>query len=234
MIAQRSALVFTWYCRRRVNRDGRRLKEDENRGCVAASRSENDEDSKSGFGFDHNSVLYLVLGGFRWWLGYDAEVCKNNGSGTLYLRITVCIGSAINDLLLSQVEEHGRTDFGCYNSGSYDETKEIIKMASASAASPSTITVVGSSVTGSKSRNNRKGHNVRFITTLNYFNGLQAQHNTVASLGVPVSSELAFAKKFEAWELTPITANPVLSDEMARTDLRDTEGSGCSIYEVDD
>ncbi|KAI5409382.1 hypothetical protein KIW84_054984 [Lathyrus oleraceus] len=156
-----------------------------------------------------------------WWLGYDAEVCKNNGSGTLYLRIIVCIGSAINDLLLSQVEEHGRTDFGCYNSGSYDETKEIIKMASASAASPSTITVVGSSVTGSKSRNNRKGHNVRFITTLNSFNGLQAQHKTVASLGVPVSSELAFAKKFEAWELTPITANPVLSDEMARTDLRE-------------
>ncbi|KAI5429261.1 hypothetical protein KIW84_034038 [Lathyrus oleraceus] len=183
---------------------------------------ENDEDSKSGFGFDHNSVLYLVLGGFRWWLGYDAEVCKNNGSGTLYLRITVCIGSAINDLLLSQVEEHGRTDFGCYNSGSYDETKEviaftflivsshqfntslnfshisqIIKMASASATSPSTITVVGSSVTGSKSRNNRKGHNVRFITALNSFNGLQAQHNTVASLGVPVSSELAFAKSEE-------------------------------------
>ncbi|KAI5422772.1 hypothetical protein KIW84_045980 [Lathyrus oleraceus] len=67
-------------------------------------------------------------------------------------------------------------------------------MASASAASPSTITVVGSSVTGSKSRNNRKGHNVKFITALNSFNGLQAQHNTVASLGVPVSSELAFAK----------------------------------------
>ncbi|KAI5422771.1 hypothetical protein KIW84_045980 [Lathyrus oleraceus] len=67
-------------------------------------------------------------------------------------------------------------------------------MASASAASPSTITVVGSSVTGSKSRNNRKGHNVKFITALNSFNGLQAQHSTVASLGVPVSSELAFAK----------------------------------------
>ncbi|KAI5429262.1 hypothetical protein KIW84_034039 [Lathyrus oleraceus] len=27
--------------------------------------------------------------------------------------------------------------------------------------------------------------------------------------------------EFEAWELTPITANPVLSDEMARTDLRE-------------
>ncbi|CAL5207810.1 unnamed protein product [Lathyrus oleraceus] len=67
-------------------------------------------------------------------------------------------------------------------------------MASASAASPSTITVVGSSVTGSKSRNNRKGHNVKFITALNSFNGLQAQHSTVASLGVPVSSDLAFAK----------------------------------------
>lgn len=26
--------------------------------------------------------------------------------------------------------------------------------------------------------------------------------------------------EFEAWELTPITANPVLSDEMAGTDLR--------------
>ena len=25
---------------------------------------------------------------------------------------------------------------------------------------------------------------------------------------------------FETWELTPITANPVLSDEMAGTDLR--------------
>ncbi|KAI5385010.1 hypothetical protein KIW84_071849, partial [Lathyrus oleraceus] len=62
------------------------------------------------------------------------------------------------------------------------------------AASPSTIIVVGSSVTGSKSRNNRKGHNVKFITALNSFNGLQAQHSTVASLGVPVSSELAFAK----------------------------------------
>ncbi|XP_050900534.1 uncharacterized protein LOC127107283 [Lathyrus oleraceus] len=67
-------------------------------------------------------------------------------------------------------------------------------MASTSAASPSTIIVVGSSVTGSKSRNNRKGHNVKFITALNSFNGLQAQHSTVASLGVPVSSELAFAK----------------------------------------
>lgn len=26
--------------------------------------------------------------------------------------------------------------------------------------------------------------------------------------------------EFEAWELTPITANPILSDEMAGTDLR--------------
>ncbi|XP_058761425.1 uncharacterized protein LOC131634817 [Vicia villosa] len=66
-------------------------------------------------------------------------------------------------------------------------------MASASAATPSTITVVGSSI-GSKSRNNRKGHRVKFITGLNAYNGLKAQNCTVTSLGVPVSSQQAFAK----------------------------------------
>ncbi|XP_058724101.1 uncharacterized protein LOC131595686 [Vicia villosa] len=66
-------------------------------------------------------------------------------------------------------------------------------MASASAATPSTITVVGSSI-GSKSRNNRKGHRVKFITGLNAYKGLKAQNCTVTSLGVPVSSQQAFAK----------------------------------------
>ncbi|KAL5070888.1 hypothetical protein RYX36_021775 [Vicia faba] len=66
-------------------------------------------------------------------------------------------------------------------------------MATASATSPSTITVVGSTI-GSKSRNNRKGNKVKFITRLNALNGLKAQNSTVASLGVPVSSEHAFAK----------------------------------------
>lgn len=66
-------------------------------------------------------------------------------------------------------------------------------MASASAATPSTITVVGSSI-GSKSRNNRKGHRVKIITGLNAYNGLKSQNCTVTSLGVPISIEHAFAK----------------------------------------
>ncbi|CAI8605360.1 unnamed protein product [Vicia faba] len=66
-------------------------------------------------------------------------------------------------------------------------------MATASATSPSTITVVGSTI-GSKSRNNRKSNKVKFITRLNALNGLKAQNSTVASLGVPVSTEQAFAK----------------------------------------
>jgi len=67
-------------------------------------------------------------------------------------------------------------------------------MATASAATPSTITVVGSSVIGTKSRSTKKGNNVKFIKGLNSFNGLKAQNSTVTSLGVPMSTEQAFAK----------------------------------------
>ncbi|CAK8574614.1 unnamed protein product [Lathyrus sativus] len=67
-------------------------------------------------------------------------------------------------------------------------------MATASAATPSTITVVGSSATGSKSRTLKKCPNVQSIRRLYSFNGLKAQHSTVTSLGVPVSCEQGFAK----------------------------------------
>ncbi|KEH40761.1 putative PetM of cytochrome b6/f complex subunit 7 [Medicago truncatula] len=67
-------------------------------------------------------------------------------------------------------------------------------MATASATTPSTITVVGSSVIGTKSRSTKKGNNVKFITGLNSYNGLKAQNSTVTSLGVPMCTEQAFAK----------------------------------------
>ncbi|KAK2399738.1 hypothetical protein P8452_01177 [Trifolium repens] len=64
-------------------------------------------------------------------------------------------------------------------------------MATASAATASTITVVGSSIIGSKSRSTK---NVKLFKGFNTFNGLKAQNNPVSSLGVTVSSEQAFAK----------------------------------------
>ncbi|CAJ2674246.1 hypothetical protein L195_g051547 [Trifolium pratense] len=67
-------------------------------------------------------------------------------------------------------------------------------MATASAATPSTITVVGSSVIAYKSRYTKNVNNVKLIKGFNTFSGLKAQNNPVSSLGVPVSSEQAFVK----------------------------------------
>ncbi|KAL2347862.1 hypothetical protein Fmac_001862 [Flemingia macrophylla] len=62
-------------------------------------------------------------------------------------------------------------------------------MAMACATTPATITVVGSSSVGSRSRE----RNVYFIRGLNSFGGLKAQ-NSVTSLGLPVCTEKCFAK----------------------------------------
>lgn len=63
-------------------------------------------------------------------------------------------------------------------------------MATASATTPATIIVVGSSSVGS-SRSGKR--NVHFIRGLNSFGGLKAQ-NSVTSLGLPVCTEQSFAK----------------------------------------
>ncbi|ESW25146.1 hypothetical protein PHAVU_003G011200 [Phaseolus vulgaris] len=63
-------------------------------------------------------------------------------------------------------------------------------MAMASAATPATITVVGSSSVGSRRRRERS---VNFIRGVNHFGGLKAQ-NSVTSLGLPVCTEQCFAK----------------------------------------
>ncbi|KAK7310375.1 hypothetical protein RJT34_07850 [Clitoria ternatea] len=64
-------------------------------------------------------------------------------------------------------------------------------MATASAASPATIAVVGSSSVDSGRSGKRR--NVHFIKGLNSFGGLKAE-NSVTALGLPVSTEKCFAK----------------------------------------
>ncbi|CAJ1932823.1 unnamed protein product [Sphenostylis stenocarpa] len=64
------------------------------------------------------------------------------------------------------------------------------RMAMASATTPATITVVGSSSVGSTRRRERT---VQFIGGINSFGGLKAQ-NSVTSLGLPVCTEQCFAK----------------------------------------
>lgn len=65
-------------------------------------------------------------------------------------------------------------------------------MATASA----TITVVGSSsITTGSSRSSTRKSNVQYlIRGLTSFNGLKAHNSTVTSLGLPVTTEKAFAK----------------------------------------
>ncbi|GAU36699.1 hypothetical protein TSUD_16110 [Trifolium subterraneum] len=67
-------------------------------------------------------------------------------------------------------------------------------MATASAATASTITVVGSSIIGSKSRSTKNVNNVKLFKGFNTFNGLKAQNNPVSSLGVSISSDQAFVQ----------------------------------------
>ncbi|KAK7407742.1 hypothetical protein VNO78_09788 [Psophocarpus tetragonolobus] len=64
------------------------------------------------------------------------------------------------------------------------------RMTMASATSPATITIMGSSSVGSTRRRERKVH---FIRGINSFGGLKAE-NSVTSLGLPVCTEQCFSK----------------------------------------